>query len=78
MDSNSAQDGPRIVGAELSAAHDGQPELILKIRYENGVLSDVTMENELGVALVAHCGSNLQDLIGQPWHTIMTVLGNNT
>ena len=36
-----AADEPRIDGAALAAGHDGFPELVLRIRFENGALADV-------------------------------------
>lgn len=66
---------PVIVAAEISGGHDGQPELILKIEYENGVVSDAVMENALGIKLLAHCqAADLDGLIGQPWQRVIEVL----
>lgn len=66
---------PVIVAAEVTGGHDGQPELILKIRYENGVVGDAVMENALGVKLLAHCGaSHLSELVGQPWQAVIEIL----
>jgi hypothetical protein len=69
------QNQPVIVAAEVTGGHDGQPELILKIRYENGVVGDAVMENALGVKLLAHCGaSHLSELVGQPWQAVIEIL----
>ncbi len=49
--------------------------MILRIRYENGVESDVVVENALGVKLMSHCkADSLDDLVGQPWHRVMEIL----
>ena len=49
--------------------------MILKIRYENGVVGDAVMENALGVKLLAHCGaSDLSELVGQPWQAVIEIL----
>ena len=64
-----------IVGAQITGGHEGQPELILKIKYDNGVVSDVAMENELGVRLLSYCGAqSLADLQGEPWHKVVDML----
>ena len=66
---------PVIVAAQVSGGHDGQPELILKIKYENGVVGDAVMENALGVKLLAHCGAeDLAGLVGQPWQRVIEIL----
>ena len=75
MNQSKLQNQPVIVAAEVSGGHDGQPELILKIRYENGVVGDAIMENALGVKLLAHCGaSHLSELVGQPWQAVIEIL----
>lgn len=69
------QNQPIIIAADVSGGHDGQPELILKIRYENGVVGDAVMENALGVKLLAHCGaSHLSELVGKPWQAVIEIL----
>ncbi len=71
----SADTVPTIVGAQVTGGHEGLPELILQVRYENGVVSDVTMENQMGVRLMAACGvEELDGLIGQPWTRVMEIL----
>ena len=66
---------PTIVGATVTGGHEGLPELILKIRYENGVVSDVVMENDMGVALLNHCGAQeLDALVGEPWSRVLEIL----
>ena len=70
---------PVIVAAEVTGGHDGQPELILKIRYENGVVGDAVMENALGVKLMAHCGAEeLTALVGQSWQAVIEILQDNS
>lgn len=70
---------PIIVAAQVTGGHDGQPELILKIRYENGVVGDAVMENALGVKLMAHCGAGeLKELVGQPWQAVIEILQDNS
>lgn len=69
---------PHIVNAHIAAGHDGQPELILSLRFANGAVSQVAMENELGIKLMAHCGAQqLNELTGQPWHRVLEILPNN-
>ena len=75
MNQSDLSNQPVIVAAEVTGGHDGQPELILKIRYENGVVGDAVMENALGVKLLAHCGaSDLSELVGQPWQAVIEIL----
>ncbi|XOV82240.1 MAG: hypothetical protein ACFHXK_15425 [bacterium] len=79
MKSGGEHTQPVIVAAEVTGGHDGQPELILKIRYENGVTGDAVMENALGIKLLAHCGaSQLNELVGQPWQAVIEILQDNT
>ncbi len=67
-----------IEGVQLTGGHEGQPELILRLRYPNGVASDVVVENALGVRLLAHCGAErLDDLVGEPWSRLVEILSPN-
>ncbi len=61
-----------IVGAELAAGHDGEAELVLRIRYSNGVVGDVLLDAEAGYALMRRCETdNLDGLAGQSWKKIL-------
>lgn len=57
-----------IVGAEVSAGHDGAAELTLMLRYENGVTAAVVVDAHVGFSLMRNCGATcLADLSGQSW-----------
>jgi hypothetical protein len=57
-----------IVGAEVSAGHDGAAELTLTLQYENGVTAPVIVDARVGFALMRNCGATcLADLSGQSW-----------
>jgi hypothetical protein len=57
-----------IVGAEVSAGHDGAAELTLMLRYENGVTAPVVVGGHVGFSLMRNCGATcLADLEGQSW-----------
>ena len=61
-----------IVGAEISAGHDGEAELILRLRYENGAFGLVTLDAEAAFDLMNDCGvSRADDLAGQSWRKIL-------
>jgi hypothetical protein len=61
-----------IVGADLAAGHDGQAELVLRIRYPNGVVGDVVLDAQTGFALMRHCDiESLDGLTGQSWRRIL-------
>ncbi|MFO1013657.1 MAG: hypothetical protein U1E50_07830 [Caulobacteraceae bacterium] len=60
-----------IVSAEIVAGHDGEAELALSIRYENGVVGHVTLDPETGLDVMQACGVNdLAGLTGAHWRDI--------
>ena len=67
--------GPFIEGAALAAGHDGFPELVLRIRYENGALGNVIVDNAAGIRLMARCGAErIEALAGQSWREVRNAL----
>ena len=73
----SAGSTPTIVGAVVAGGHDGSPELIVQVRFENGAVRDVAMENDTGLALMEVCGvDSIDDLTGQPWHKLLEAVGH--
>ena len=57
-----------IVGAGISAGHDGAAELTLTLRYENGATAAVVVDARVGFSLMRNCGATcLDDLNGQSW-----------
>jgi len=62
----------RIVGAEIGAGHDGQAELVLRVRHENGVVAPVVLDAAAGFRLMGGRGAgDLAALIGRPWREIL-------
>ncbi|MCR9277209.1 MAG: hypothetical protein NXH85_04475 [Pseudomonadaceae bacterium] len=67
---------PVIVGASIAGGHDGAAELIVQVRFENGVVRDVAMENDTGLALMSVCGvHSIEELAGQPWQRFLEAVG---
>ena len=63
---------PVIVGAEISAGHDGSAELVVRLRYPNGALGAVTLDEETGLALMRNSGaSQIEELAGKSWRAIV-------
>ena len=61
-----------IVGAEITAGHDGQAELVIRVRHENGVVAPVTLDGPTGFRLMANQGAgDLAALIGRPWRELL-------
>jgi hypothetical protein len=64
-----------IVAALPSAGHDGFPELVLRIRFENGAHGDVTIDNAAGIRLMARCGAErIEALVGHSWREVRNAL----
>ncbi|MFI4975476.1 MAG: hypothetical protein ACHP84_13130 [Caulobacterales bacterium] len=60
-----------IVGAEVAAGHDGTADLVISVRHENGVVSQVVLDGETGLAVMQACGAaDLAGLTGRPWRDI--------
>ncbi|HWA60174.1 MAG TPA: hypothetical protein VG939_02310 [Caulobacteraceae bacterium] len=61
-----------IVGAEITAGHDGAAELLVRLRYENGVVGPVVLDPATGLDLMRACGADsLAGLVGRPWREIV-------
>jgi hypothetical protein len=61
----------RIVGAEIVGGHDGTAEMVVSIRYENGVVASVALDADTGFSVMSACGAaDLAGLIGRPWREI--------
>ena len=61
-----------IVGAEIAAGHDGKAELLVRLRYENGVEGLVTLDGDVGAALMRACGAeDISHLAGHSWRKIL-------
>lgn len=67
--------GPVIVAALPAAGHDGFPELVLRIRFENGAHGDVTIDNTAAIRLMARCGAErIEALVGHSWREVRNAL----
>jgi hypothetical protein len=67
-----------IVAAEITAGHDGQAELVVRVRHENGVVSDVVLDGDTGLRLLAGAAADdLGALVGRSWREVLarSVLG---
>jgi hypothetical protein len=68
----SASPEATLVGAELAAGHDGQAEMVLRIRYPNGVVGSVLLDAAAGYALMRNCNiESLDGLAGQSWRKVL-------
>ncbi|MFM1959775.1 MAG: hypothetical protein RL588_1292 [Pseudomonadota bacterium] len=64
-----------VLGAEVTAGHDGEAELTLTVRFENGVVAPVVLDSEAGFEALAACGAaGAADLVGQPWRRVIAGL----
>ena len=64
-----------ISGARVAAAHDGVAELIVAIRFENGGVTEVTLDQVAGDALMRYCDAKgLEDLPGHSWELVRRAL----
>ena len=77
--SGGAQDGEAVVvSAEVSAGHDGEAELTLSVRFENGVVAPVVLDAEAGFDMLAACGaSGASELVGQSWRRLLKGLSTS-
>lgn len=61
-----------IVDAEIVAGHDGAAELVVRLRHANGVISPVTLDADVGFALMKQCdAASLAELAGHSWRNIL-------
>ena len=61
-----------VLAAEVTAGHDGDAELTLSVRFENGVVAPVVLDAEAGFDVLAGCGAaGAGDLVGRPWRQIL-------
>lgn len=65
----------RIADAVVSPGHDGEAELVVRVRYENGALGSVRLDAACAEKLLQSCGvDDLAGLCGQPWQRLLDVL----
>jgi len=64
-----------IAGAVVTAGHDGEAQLVVRVRYENGALGSVTLDAACARKLMEDCNAeSAADLRGQPWQRLLDVL----
>jgi hypothetical protein len=70
-----AQGEAQIVAVRIAAAHEGDAELIVDIRYSNGGETQVALDHFTSQALFEACGaSTADDLIGHGWSKVRDAL----
>lgn len=61
-----------ILGAEIAAGHDGAADLVLQVRFQNGVEGPVVLDLETAVQLMNACGvASIDKLAGHPWRKVL-------
>jgi hypothetical protein len=64
--------GPVIAAAVVVAGHDGQAQLRVQVRYENGALGSLTLEAAQARRLMDRCNvERAEDLCGEPWERLL-------
>jgi len=65
----------RIKDARVAAAHEGIAELIVRMEYDNGGISEVALDAMATAALMQSCdAATVADLVGQPWDKVRDAL----
>ena len=66
---------PVIADAIVAPGHDGEAQLVVRLRYENGAVGSVTLDADCARKLMEDCGAaSADDLRGQPWQRLLDVL----
>jgi len=61
-----------VLAADIAAGHDGEADLVITVRYENGVVGSVTLDADSAFEIMQSCGAaSSADLVGRPWRDIM-------
>ena len=67
--------GPEISAAVVVAGHDGQAQLRVQVRYENGALGSLTLEAAQARRLMDRCNvERAEELCGESWECLLDVL----
>ena len=67
--------GAKIIAVKLSAAHEGDADLIVDIRYSNGGITQVPLDRYASEALMTACTADTaDDLIGHGWEKVRHAL----
>ena len=61
-----------IVRAEIGAGHDGEADLVVHVRYENGVVAPVTLDSDTALKLMSACDvADIDKLAGHAWRKVL-------
>src|SRR5262249_62425737 len=64
-----------VVGAEITAGHDGAADLVVRLRYENGVVGSLVLDPQTGFDLLTAAGAaSLDELAGWRWRELLREL----
>lgn len=64
-----------ITRATLVGGHDGRAEIEVELTYDNGGTSTISLDEEACTASLDAAGiSSLDELVGQPWSTVLPAL----
>lgn len=64
-----------ITRAAVVGGHDGRAEIEVELTYANGGTSTISLDEEACLASLDHAGiRSLDELIGQPWETVVPAL----
>jgi len=68
---------PVIVDALVVAGHDGQAELVVRVRFDNGATGSVTLNALFAERLMEDCQvESAAELIGQPCQRLFDLMPN--
>ncbi len=64
-----------ITRATVVGGHDGRAEIEVELTYENGGTSTISLDEDACLASLDNAGiSSLDQLLGQPWSTVLPAL----
>lgn len=65
----------RITRAVVVGGHDGRAEIEVELTYDNGGVSRISLDEEACTASLDRAGiSSIDELVGQPWSTVLPAL----
>ncbi len=60
--------GGTVLEALVVAGHDGAAELLVQVRYDNGVVGNTVLSADVGFELMQTAGvESLSELVGRSW-----------
>ena len=64
-----------ITRAAVVGGHDGRAEVEVELTYDNGGVSTISLDEEACTASLDRAGiSSVDELVGQPWSTVLPAL----